>query len=124
MIKVLSGRVVSGEGNFSYWIERLTDYYHAKTGMILFPGTLNVHIDEPFDLPPDNIIRLEKEEYGGDVSVSIVPCSFMGRKSFILRTDPNDIGERKAVLEIASDIRLRDAFNLVDGDIVTIEVQD
>jgi len=41
-MKLLTGKVVSGEGNFSYWIERLRDHYLKKTGLNLFPGTLNV----------------------------------------------------------------------------------
>jgi riboflavin kinase len=78
-------------GNFSYWIEKLHDSYLRKSGMRLFPGTLNVQLEEPNNLP-NTVIRLEAEEYGGSVSVSIVPCSILGKRAFILRTDANEEG--------------------------------
>jgi riboflavin kinase len=84
-MRVLKGKLVTGVGNFSFWIEKLRDNYRNKTGMLLFPGTLNIELDEPFDLPRERA-RLEAEEYGGTVSVSIVPAIF-GRAVIILRTD-------------------------------------
>ena len=40
---ILRGRVVPGMGNFAFWIaHKLHDFYLGKTGMALFPGTLNV----------------------------------------------------------------------------------
>ncbi|WP_230200127.1 CTP-dependent riboflavin kinase [Bacillus niameyensis] len=120
----LTGKVVSGLGNYSYWIEKYQSIYYEKTGMILFPGTLNVELNEPYNLP-SNTIRLEKEEYGGTVSVSILPCKIFGMKSFILRTDGNANGtgdHPKTIIEIATDIKLRDKFNLKDGDLVEVVV--
>lgn len=119
----LTGRVVSGLGNFSFWIEKLHDHYLRKTGMHLFPGTLNVHLDQPWSLPV-RPIRLEAHEYGGTVSVSLVPCTILGRPAFILRTDANEQGRGhhpKTILEVACDVKLRDEFHLGDGDTVTIE---
>lgn len=122
---ILRGRVVSGVGNFSYWIERLHDHYTRKTGMHLFPGTLNLELDHPWSVPQDRI-RLEAGEYGGTVSVSLVPCTVFGRRAFILRTDPNEEGRGHhppTIIEIATDIKLRDAHHLRDGDIVEVELQ-
>ena len=124
MPQILRGRVVSGIGNFSFWIDKLADHYERKTGMKLFPGTLNVQLQSPWTLP-ENPIRLEGSEYGGTVSVSIVPCSIRGRRAFILRTDANEHGRGhhpKTIIEIATDIKLRDAFSLQDGDLVEIEL--
>jgi riboflavin kinase len=39
---LLRGRVVSGLGNFSYWVKKLENHYFRKTGMHFYPGTLNV----------------------------------------------------------------------------------
>lgn len=83
-MKILKGKVFSGLGNFSYWIDKLQEYYLRKTGMKFFPGTLNIQLDQPYHLPK-NVMRLEKEEYGGTVSVSIVPCQIFGRDAFILK---------------------------------------
>jgi riboflavin kinase len=119
----LYGKVVSGMGNFGYWIEKLNEHYERKTGMKLFPGTLNLALEAPYSLPP-KVMRLEAEEYGGTVSVNIVPCSISGRRGFILRTDANE-EERghhpKTILEVAADVKLRDYFHLSDGDTVEIE---
>ena len=122
---VLSGIVISGKGNFSYWIEKLQDHYIRRTGMSLFPGTLNVLLDYPYSLPPD-VIRLEKEEYEGTVSVSLVPCRIFGRRAFLLRTDANEAGlghHPKTIIEIATDVKLREHYKLKDGDRVVVEVE-
>jgi riboflavin kinase len=121
-----AGKVVSGMGNFSFWIDKLHDYYWRKTGMHFYPGTLNVELEQPYSLPKD-VLRLEGHEYGGTVSVSMVPCIIEGRKAFLLRTDLNEQGRGhhpKTIIEIATDVRLRDALGLEDGDVVEIEIPD
>jgi riboflavin kinase len=132
---LLRGSVVSGIGNFSYWIEKLQDHYLRKTGMRFYPCTLNVRLDAPYSLPR-RVIRLEASEYGGTVSVNMVPCVIRipgqiihgqtgGRRAFLLRTDANE-EERghhpKTIVEIATDVRLHDFFGLTDGDLVEIEI--
>jgi riboflavin kinase, archaea type len=128
---LLRGCVVSGIGNFSYWIEKLQEQYLQKTGMRFYPGTLNVRLDAPYSLP-QRVIRLEASEYGGTVSVNMVPCVIRaagecgGRRAFLLRTDANEEGRGhhpKTIVEIAADVRLRDHFGLTDGDLVEIEIE-
>jgi riboflavin kinase, archaea type len=117
------GKVVSGRSNFGIWIERLSSIYEKKTGMRLYPGTLNIELPFPYSLPQD-VIRLEAHEYGGSVSVSIVPCRIFDRRAFLLRTDQNELGtgaHPRNIIEIATDIRLRDAYGLSDGDSVEVE---
>ncbi len=112
--------------NFSYWMEKLQEHYYRKTGVCLFPGTLNIQLDQPYSLPAERL-RLEKEEYGGTVSVNIIPCRIFGQKAFILRTDKNESGQGphpKTIIEIACEVKLRDRYRLKDGDIVGIEVTD
>ena len=121
----LKGKVKSGLNSFSYWMNKLEEYYTKKVGIKLFPGTLNVELDYDFVLP-NNVIRLEKEEYGGTVSVSIFPIKFNDRKAFIIRTDKNALGKGDHplnIIEIATDVKLRDYYNLKDGDIVKIEIE-
>ena len=121
---VLRGVVVSGMGNFSFWLEKLESFYAQKTGMRLFPGTLNLRLPEPYSLPVE-VIRLEKEEYGGTVSVSMVPCRVFERQAFLLRTDANEAGtghHPKSIIEIATDVKLRDAYSLRDGDEVEVHL--
>jgi riboflavin kinase, archaea type len=115
--------VVSGRGDFGQWIEHLSSLYEQKTGMRLYPGTLNVELASEYFLPAD-AIRLEAREYGGRVSVSIVPCRIFDRQAFLLRTDANEKGaghHPRNIIEIATDLRLRDSYQLKDGDWVEIE---
>lgn len=92
--------------------------------MRLYPGTLNVDLPSEYSLPAD-VMRLEAHEYGGRVSVSIVPCRIFDRQAFILRTDENERGtghHPRNIVEIATDVRLRDLYGLRDGDWVEIEI--
>jgi riboflavin kinase len=119
----LRGKITSGRADFGVWIARLSSFYEQKTGMRLYPGTLNIELPGPYSLPRD-VIRLEAHEYGGRVSVSIVPCRIFDRPAFLLRTDQNEQGtghHPRNIIEIASDIRLREAYRLEDGDWVEIE---
>lgn len=118
------GKVTSGRADFGRWIERLSSFYEQKTGMRFYAGTLNVELACPYSLPQD-VTRLEANEYGGSVSVSIVPCRIFDRQAFLLRTDQNEQGtghHPRNIIEIATDIRLRDAYELKDGDWVEIEL--
>jgi len=126
MKRLLRGRVRSGRGDFGHWLTKLEEHYRAKTGMSLFPGTLNVELSEPYSLPAQRI-RLEGHEYGGTVSVNIVSCRIQGLAAFILRTDGNESGtgdHPRTIVEVASDANLRKTFGLEDGDWVEIEVGD
>jgi riboflavin kinase, archaea type len=118
------GRVVSGQASFGFWIERLASFYEEKTGMKLYPGTLNVELPVPYSLP-SQVIRLEASEHGGNVSVSIVPCRIFDRHAFVLRTDQNEQGtghHLRNIIEIATDVRLRDTYQLKDGDWVELDL--
>ena len=119
-------RVVSGMGDFSIWIERLHEHYLRKTGMPLFPGTLNLQLEVPWFSPP-GCLRLEGVEYDGTVTVNIVPCPVFGRQAFILRTTANEEGRGhhpQTIIEIACDVKLRDTYQLRDGDWVEVEITD
>lgn len=98
------------------------DLYEVKTGVRLYPGSLNVVLDRPWHTS-EGQVRLEPPEYG--VGLSIVPCRIESVAGFILRTDKNDCGEGDHppnVVEIAAAVHLRDALGLHDGDEVEITV--
>ena len=124
---ILRGEIRTGVGSFSYWLDKLEPYYTRKSGLRLFPGTLNVHLTSGSYRTPTSALRLEKEEYGGRVSVSIVPCKIFGRKGFILRPD-TDTGKHgdppERILEITTEVNLRDTYKLKDGDIIEVEVSE
>jgi CTP-dependent riboflavin kinase len=91
--------------------------------MRFFPGTLNVHLNRAYEIPSETPC-LRKEEYGGEVSVLIAPCLIFGRRAFILRPYRDRMEDHydKRIVEIATDIKLRDAYRLKDGDTVQVEV--
>ena len=123
-MRVLRGRVVTWVGSFSFWIEKLQDFYREKTGLRLFPGTLNIQLDEPFELPRERA-RLLAEEYDGTVSVNIVPCTVFGLAAVILRTDRADSEpESRRIIEVACEVKLREQQHLRDGDLVEVEVEE
>lgn len=122
----LIGKVKSGIRDLSFRMETvpgLLDAYYKKTGMHLHPGSLNVELDKEWSLPK-KVIRLEKEEYGGQVSVSLLPCQIYDTKAFIVRTDKVEQGKilthPKTIIEIISDLKLREKYNLKDGDSVEV----
>jgi len=124
-MRKLVGKVCSGKGDFAQWIAKLNDHYSRKTGLGLFPGTLNVRLDEPYHLPA-NPLRIEGAEYGGAVGVNLLPCTVFGRRAFILRTDKEEAGQGShpfEAIEVATDINLREAYGLVDGSMVKIELE-
>jgi riboflavin kinase, archaea type len=70
-------------------------------------------------------MRLEAYEYGGTVSVNIVPCRIFDRAAFLLRTDQNERGighHSRNIIEIATYVRLRDTYQLKDGNWVEVEL--
>lgn len=121
---LLRGRVTGGIGDHAYWMTVHADLYEARTGVFLYPGTLNVVLDHPWHVGSQRV-RLEPPEYG--VGLSIVPCTLQHLDAFILRTDKNDRGEGDHppnILEVAAAVRLRDALGLQNGDEVEIIVAD
>jgi riboflavin kinase, archaea type len=117
---ILRGRVTGGIGDLARWMTMHADLYEAKTGVRLYPGSLNVELDRPWHVGRQRV-RLEPPEYG--VGLSIVPCTIDRLEAFILRTDKNDRGEGDhppTILEIVAAVRLRDALGLQDGDEVEI----
>jgi CTP-dependent riboflavin kinase len=124
-VTILRGRVTSGIGDLTQWMIKYGDLYEQCTGVRLYPGSLNVALDEEYRLPAVPPLRLPPAALGGRVGMNIVPCRFMGLPAFILRTDQNEAGtgnhDRK-VVEIGAAVRLRDRFDLADGDVVTIQI--
>jgi CTP-dependent riboflavin kinase len=45
----LCGRVQSGKGDAARWLTLFNAAYCRKAGMRVFPGSLNVALDAPFD---------------------------------------------------------------------------
>jgi CTP-dependent riboflavin kinase len=120
---MIVGRVATGSGDLAQWMTLYADAYVATVGHSLYPGSLNLVLDEPWALPPQRI-ELSAEEVGR--VIYLVPCSIGARRCFIFRTDRAErAGEDEhRVLEILSDVRLRDELGVDDGDRIEVVVDD
>lgn len=113
----LKGKVKQGLGNASFWVEKIENVFHKKTGMKLYYGTLNIELEEPYEL--ENYWIIEKQEYGGTQNVFIQKCEIQGNKAYIVRSEKT--AHKSNIIEIVSDIKFREKFNLKDED--TIEIR-
>ena len=120
MVTVLHGSVQSGQGLLGPRMRQHLDVYTRLAGTLLYPGSLNVLLDSPWNLPTDRL-RLEPAELG--VGVNLVPCRIFDRPAFVFRTDHHESWvEQHRVIEVLAAVRLRDAYALDDGDRVAIEL--
>lgn len=57
--------------------------------------------------------------------MTLMPCRIEGRAAFIARTDRKEAGvgrHPRTILEVVSDVHLRDDLELEDGDVVQIVI--
>ena len=128
----LTGRVQSGKGDAARRLLALMDAYTFKIGVPIFPGTLNLKLEEPFDwFAPElleDIVWFERIEHGGERDIVLLPCvltNLQGNGAFLWSTTnaARDPALRR-MIEIISPLDLRGTYGLVDGDAVEIEVYD
>jgi riboflavin kinase, archaea type len=127
---VLSGRVQSGSGSASHFLGKFNAAYARKTGMAVFPGSLNVRLDAPFDwLDPRwaaSVINFSREEYGGERDILLLPCRLSVARhlpAFLWSTtnasrDPDE----RYIAEVIAPVGLRATYDVKDGDAIAIEL--
>lgn len=115
---LLKGRVKKGLGNASFWVKKIEDVFYKRTGMKVFYGTLNIELEKPYELEKHEIIK--KEEYGGTQDVYVEKCEILGNLAYIVRAEKT--AHKSNVVEIVSNIKFRDTFNLKDDDIIQIKI--
>jgi hypothetical protein len=66
----LTGRIQPGKNDACYWLQRFHAPYRRKTGMSIFPGSLNLELEGSFDWYAKqyqpHIVWFGREEYGGE----------------------------------------------------------
>lgn len=124
------GRVQAGKGDASRWLGRFNAAYSRKLGMPVFPGSLNLALDHPFDwfapaLQPA-IRWFGREEYGGERDILLLPCrlrtpadvpGFLWTPTTAARDRPDPW-----VVEVVAAVGLRATYGLRDGDAVVLEL--
>jgi CTP-dependent riboflavin kinase len=130
MFERFTGRIQSGTGNASKWLSLFNAAYSAKTGMPVFPGSLNIALDHSFDWFATEVqqrtVWFGRDEYGGERDILLVPCvieSLEEQAAFLWtpttaarqRSDPH-------VVELIAPVNLRATFGVLDGDQVSIRL--
>ena len=115
---VLKGKVKKGLGDASFWVKKIDDIFYNKTNMRLFYGTLNIELEKPYELEPYWIIK--KEEYGGSQDVYVQECKILERQAYMVRAEKT--AHSSNIIEVVSDIKLREKFNIKDEDYIKIEI--
>jgi CTP-dependent riboflavin kinase len=127
---VVRGRVQSGKHDASHWLGLFNAAYGRKTGMPIFPGSLNLALDHHFDwFAPcwqPYVVWFGREEYGGERDVLLLPCTLenLGRHRAWLWTPTTAARNRPDpwVIEVIADVKLRDVHRLDDGDEVVVAI--
>ena len=120
---ILRGKVIKGFGRAKIFISMMQEAFYKKNKINLYPGTLNVKLENSYDLDIDYLIK--PEEYGGSFNVQVQKCKVFENTAYIVRSEKNikDTGDYKQdVIEIVSDINFREKYNLKDGDKIEIEI--
>lgn len=120
---ILEGKIVKGIGKAKIFVNMMKDIFYKKTNMELFPGTLNVELNKPYDLTPTYIIKAE--EYGGKYNVQVQECTLLGNKAYIVRSEKNLKKEgdyKKNIIEIVSNLNFRKEYSLSDGKTIKISI--
>ena len=117
----LKGKVASGLGTAKIWVSKIEDIFKQKTGMKVYHGTLNIKLEEDYIIEPDWIIK--PEEFGGTQNVLVKKCKINGHEAYIVRAEKNQTGQGDhdlKIIEIISNINLRQTYNLHDQDNIII----
>jgi len=131
MGELLRGTVQSGKGDASHWLHLFNAAYSRKLQMPVYPGSLNLALDHNFDWfaarYKASTIWFGREEYGGERDILMLPCELvdLGRRKAFLWTPTTAARDRPDpwVVELVCDVRLRERYDLVDGDVVAFKLR-
>ncbi|CAB3288850.1 Riboflavin kinase [Methanocaldococcus lauensis] len=126
---ILEGKVVSGFGEGKYFLS-IPQYKESFKKILNFEpyeGTLNLKIDNEFEINKFKYIETEDFEYNGKkfFGVKILPVTILinNEKIYGAIVCPKKTHHSKDIIEIVAPINLRKKFNLKDGDSVKILIK-
>lgn len=123
------GKVFSGLGEGRYYVslKGYREQFVKKLGIDPFPGTLNLRIPKEEmavkrRLDAERGIEIEgfTAENRNFGEVKAFKCRVNGLDAFIVM--PKRTHHQSDVVEVIAEVKLRDALNLRDGDVVEVEV--
>ena len=130
MIRRFTGRVQAGEGDAARWLSRFNEAYARKVGMPVFPGSLNLALDQHFDwLDPEAqraALHFDRSEYGGERDILLLRCALRNldnEPAWLWTTTVAAAGRDDGwVVELIAGRHLRSTYRLEDGSPVEVEI--
>ncbi|ACV24425.1 CTP-dependent riboflavin kinase [Methanocaldococcus fervens] len=126
---IIEGRVVSGFGEGRYFLS-LPPYKEAfkkVLGFDPYEGTLNLKLNEAFNINKFKYIETEDFEFNGKkfFGVKILPIKILINNNEIdgAIVVPKKTYHSSDIIEIIAPVKLREQFNLKDGDVVKILIK-
>jgi len=128
---IVTGTVQSGVGDASFRISQHRNVYEQWTGLKLFAGSLNILLPAKFDWHAPGVLAYKKTHslvpYGGNREICLIPCEIYANDldrvyGFAWATTNAADEPDYSVLEIVSDVKLREALRLTDGSATSVEI--
>ena len=131
MKATLCGRVQSGKNDASRWLALFNVAYSRKLRCSVFPGSLNIALEHDFNwFEPGyepHIISFPRQENGGERDILLLECELQvpdKRKAWLWT--PTTAARNRPdpwVIELVSDVRLRDVYALADGSVIKLKLR-
>ncbi len=120
---MLTGRVGPGLGYATGLIRAQRLQFRVALGVDIYPGTLNVYMADEWRVPESALVI---QSYDSGRSMFLVPCTIRGTAAWIMRPfimEFRGFPHPRSVIELVSEVKLRDAHDLADGDVVEVHVE-
>jgi len=120
----IEGIIVSGLGRAKHFVNMMREPFFKRYNKQLYEGTLNIKLEKELFINSQEIIG--KNEYGGTQNVLIQKCKIFNEEAFIVRAEKNNKlgGDYNLnIIEIVAEEKLRDKYNIKDGDKIIITIQ-
>ncbi|MEM0030756.1 MAG: DUF120 domain-containing protein [Desulfurococcaceae archaeon] len=121
MITVIRGKVISGVGEASKYVEEYGSEFEKILGVKPYPGTLNIELGECIEEIIGNIRPTIIQPPRKGLGVVYAYRGFL-RGIQVLVVKPALTKHDCRVVELVSAVKLREVLGLNDGDIVEVEL--
>jgi len=116
----ITGEVVSGLGQGSFYVNKYLPYFETVLGFTCFPGTLNMNVKKKLDFngaKKYTIMPTEKDLAQVDCYLVRINDEFDGAIVIPHKTRHGD-----DIIEVIASVDLRNTIGLKDGDKLTCEL--
>src|SRR5207249_10955584 len=123
MSELLTGKVQTGLGDASRWLKLFNAAYSEKLGISVFPGSLNIALDQVFDWFDARYeahrIWFGRGEYGRERDILLLPCELVSldhrEAGFWMPTTAAMDRRDASVVELVPDVNPCCHFVVPDG---------